>query len=46
LTKFAIAVKTPNVDVSEQEATSMVAFGAAALAHSASMIASPSLGLV
>src|SRR5256885_13907580 len=45
LSKFCIAISPPNVIVvSAQEAITIAAFGAAALAHSASRIASASFG--
>src|SRR5208282_1151938 len=40
--RFCMAIKPPKVNVSVHEASSMAALGAAALAYSASMIASPS----
>src|SRR5450755_3046102 len=43
--RFCIAIKPPKVAVSVQEASSMAALGAAALAYSASRIASPSFPL-
>jgi len=45
LIRFCTAIRPPNVGpVSAQVAITMAAFGAAALAHSASRIASASLG--
>src|ERR1700683_1765731 len=41
--KFCSAINPPNVDVSVHDANSIAALGAAALAYSASRIASPSL---
>src|SRR5215472_2976259 len=47
LIRFCIAISPPNVVVvSEQDASSMAALGAAALAYSASKIASASIGFV
>src|SRR5450631_4314294 len=40
--RFCMAMRPPKVDVLAHEASSMVALGAAALAYSASRIASPS----
>src|SRR5271155_897693 len=42
LSRFWMAIRPPKVAVSLQEASSMAALGAAALAYSASRIASPS----
>src|SRR5208282_2347426 len=45
LIRFCRAMKPPKLLVSAHEASSIAALGAAALAHSTSMVASPSSGV-